>query len=94
MLASIVERLSREHERAVGGRWELQRERQAHMSQLAGIIGFAFVPDRIEMTFKLSQNHPPANVNGAARGLKALGSPMAAEVAGLMLDRLSRRTQA
>ena len=91
-LASIVDRLSARHESALGSDWRYQHDRQSHRSQLRGITGFRFVPDRIELTFKLSQNHPPANVRGAVAGLQRLDDPQAREVAGLMADHLQRRT--
>lgn len=90
-LADLVDRLSQQHEVHAGGQWRLQRDREDHMSQLRGIVGFHFVVERIEMKFKLSQNHPQANVMGAAHALQAQGDARSSEVAGLMLDHLSRR---
>lgn len=87
-LASIVERLSLRHETAVGSDWRYQHEREDHRSQLRGITGFRFVPDRIELKFKLSQNHPPANVSSAAAALSQQDNDNARAIAALMLDRL------
>lgn len=91
-LAGIVERLSAEHERRMGSDWRFERDRAEHTVQLRGIVGFRLVPSCIELTFKLSQNHPEANVRGAALGLKSRAGEQAHEVAALMLDRLSRRS--
>lgn len=92
-LASIVERLSIRHETAIGRGWRYQHEREDHRSQLRGIIGFRFVPERIELKFKLSQNHPAANVRGAAQALREQDDLRPREVAAMMLERLDRRPQ-
>ncbi|MEO6103645.1 MAG: FMN-binding negative transcriptional regulator, partial [Pseudoxanthomonas sp.] len=88
LLASIVERLSARHETAVGSDWRYQHERLELRSQLRGILGFRFIPERIEMKFKLSQNHPPANIRSVAAALAQQGGDNACEIADLMLDRL------
>jgi transcriptional regulator len=87
-LTSIVDRLSRLNEPRVGQDWRFEPERDDHLRQLRGIIGFRLPVARIELKFKLSQNHPEANVRGAATALQAQGQD---EVAALMLDRLQRR---
>lgn len=60
-LADLVSRLSERFEAQVGSDWRFEPQRDDHRSQLRGIVGFRFVPQRIEMKFKLSQNHPEAN---------------------------------
>jgi len=90
-LAGIVDRLSQVNEALAGGEWRFEHDRADHVSQLRGIIGFRFRPERIELKFKLNQNHPAANVEGAAAALKRQPDAQAHEVAGLMLDRLARR---
>ena len=90
-LASIVDRLSQRHEAGVGSDWRYEHTDEAQRGQLRGIVGFRFVPDRIELKFKLNQNHPAANVEGAIAGLGQLPGEAAAEVAALMADRLARR---
>jgi len=87
-LASIVERLSLRHETAVGSDWRYEHERTEHRNQLRGITGFRFVPERIELKFKLSQNHPPANVSSAAAALSQQGDDKARAIAALMLERI------
>jgi transcriptional regulator len=89
-LASIVDRLSIRHETAIGSDWRYQHEREDHRSQLRGITGFRFVPDRIELKLKFSQNHPAANVRGAAQALREQDD-RSREVAAMMLERLDRR---
>jgi transcriptional regulator len=91
MLASIVDRLSIANETRVGSDWRFEYDRDDHVSQLRGIIGFRFIPEKIELKFKFSQNHPVANVQAAANGLRQIGNPQANEVADIMLERLARR---
>jgi transcriptional regulator len=93
-LADLVDRLSQRFESEVGSDWRFDHGRADHMSQLRGIVGFRFVAERIELKFKLSQNHPEANVRGAMAGLQALPGERNAEVAALMHDRLLRRAAA
>lgn len=90
-LASIVDRLSQANEPRVGNDWRFEHKRADHVQQLRGIIGFRFVPERIELKFKLSQNHPAGNVAAAAEALTALGGDDNRAVAALMRDRLAKR---
>lgn len=90
-LASVVDRLSSANEARVGNDWRFEHDRPDHANQLRGIIGFRFVPERVELKFKFSQNHPPANVQAAAAGLRLAGDAQADEVADLMLERLAQR---
>ena len=90
-LADHVARLSTQFETAVGSDWQFEPDRADHFSQLRGIVGFRFRPTRIEMKFKLSQNHPPANVQGAIAGLQSFARPDALAVADLMQQRLRSR---
>ena len=89
-LASIVDRLSRKNEAHVGNDWRFEHDRDDHVRQLCGIIGFRFVAERIELKFKLNQNHPAANVEGAADALQRLGGEDNLEIAALMRERLAR----
>jgi transcriptional regulator len=89
-LADLVSRLSDHFESSVGSDWKFDAERAELRAQLAGIIGFHFIPQRIDMKFKLNQKHPAANVLSAADALEAQGRPDASSVAQLMRDRLIR----
>lgn len=91
VLAGIVDRLSQLNEPRVGNDWRFEPDRPDHAGQLRGIIGFRFQAERIELKFKLSQNHPEANVRGAAAGLREQDDANAHEIAALMLERLERR---
>jgi transcriptional regulator len=90
-LAGIVDRLSQANETRVGSDWRFEPARPDHAGQLRGITGFRFQAERVELKFKLSQNHPETNVRGAAAGLRAQNDANAHEVAALMLERLERR---
>mgnify|MGYP001265024989 CR=1 FL=1 len=90
-LAGLVARLGERFEREAGGDWAYDHADPRQRSQLRGIVGFRFRAQRIELKFKLNQNHPPANVQGAIDGLRALPGEDAARVAALMAERLARR---
>ena len=86
-LASVVDRLSIRHETTVGSDWHYEHARDDHRRQLRGIVGFRFVPQQIELKFKLSQNHPPANVHAVAAALSRQDDPDAKAIATMMLER-------
>lgn len=89
-LASIVSELTGRHEAETGSDWRFEYERDDLRSQLRGIVGFVLRPTRVEIKFKMSQNHPPANVRCAAEQLSR-GGENATAVATLMLEQLSRQ---
>jgi transcriptional regulator len=89
-LAAIVSALTSSHEDEVGSDWRFEIEREELRSQLRGIVGFALRPEKIELKFKLSQNHPEANIRNVAGQLPRTGV-FGNAVAGLMLDQLTRR---
>lgn len=91
LLADIVARLSERHESAIGSDWRYEPQRQTHRRQLRGIVGFRFEPERVELKFKLSQNHPAANVAAVSAALQAQADPGAQAVAALMRERLPQR---
>ena len=91
VLASLVARLTERFEPTVGRNWRFEPERSEHASQLQGIVAFRFEPSHIELKFKLSQNHPPANVEAAIAALERAGGESRHEVAELMRERLARR---
>jgi len=90
-LASIVARLGEFFEPRAGGDWRYDHDDPRERAQLRGIVGFRFRAARIELKFKLNQNHPPANVAGAIEGLRGRPGEDAAEIAALMAGRLARR---
>ncbi|MDQ3206072.1 MAG: FMN-binding negative transcriptional regulator [Pseudomonadota bacterium] len=86
-LGDLVAALSRHHETRVGSRWLFDPERPEHALQLRGIIGFRLEVSRIELKFKLSQNHPPDNRAAVTAQLQASAEPSARAVAALMAAR-------
>lgn len=86
-LADLVSRLSELFESQVGSDWQFEPQRDDHRSQLRGIVGFRFVPQRIEMKFKLSQNHPEANRRAVVDALSRQEDTGSKAVAELMQAR-------
>jgi transcriptional regulator len=92
-LAAVVSDLSEKYEAASGGDWRFQPENPAHGAQLRGIVGFRMRVDAVELKFKLNQNHPAANVRGAAAALGGSGREGDREIHSLMLQRLAQRNK-
>jgi transcriptional regulator len=92
-LAAVVADLSERHETAVGSDWRYEADNAAHSAQLKGIVGFRLAVTAVELKLKLSQNHPEANVRGAAAELAASPREADREIATLMTGRLHRRNQ-
>lgn len=86
-LADLISRLSARFEATVGSDWRFEPEREDHLRQLRGIVGFRFVPDRIEMKFKLNQNHPEANRRAVGSALAAQSNADSQAVAAMMRSR-------
>ncbi|WDS36760.1 FMN-binding negative transcriptional regulator [Pseudoxanthomonas sp.] len=91
-LADLVQRLSLHFETRVGRDWRFEPERDDHLKQLRGIVGFRLQVTQADLKFKLSQNHPEANIVAVADDLVARDDPQAREVAGLMRARLHSTT--
>jgi transcriptional regulator len=87
-LADLVDRMSRVFEATVGGHWLFEADQPELANQLHGIVGFRLCPTRIEIKFKLNQNHPPANVGAVAEALATAGGENERAVAALMRARL------
>jgi len=83
-LADLVDRLSAHFESTVGGDWRFEFDDPRQRTQLRGIVGFRLRPQRIEMKFKLNQNHPSANIAAVATALAGRTEEDARAVAALM----------
>ena len=83
-LGDLVDRLSQRFEATVGRDWRFELQREDHRSQLRGIVGFRFAPSRIDLKFKLSQNHPPANRRAVQDDMAARDDTGARAIATLM----------
>jgi len=76
----LVRRLTAKHE---GGRehpWSVDDAPRAFIEgQLRAIVGIELLISRIEAKAKLSQNRPPADVDGVIRGLRERGDTRSAD---------------
>ncbi len=88
-LAGIVSALSDQHETLNGSDWRFEPERADHRVQLKGIVGFRLEASRIELKFKLNQNHPVANRHAVADALAKKPDDASRAVADLMRRRRS-----
>ncbi len=86
-LGELITRLSESFETAIGNDWRYEHDRDDLRSQLRGIVGFRFVPQRIELKFKLSQNHPEANRRAVIAMLGGQAVPDAQAIAAMMRER-------
>ncbi|MGH8038796.1 MAG: FMN-binding negative transcriptional regulator [Stenotrophomonas sp.] len=80
-LIDMLDRLSAKYEAQVGGDWELLPIEPRQRRMLAGIIGFRFRAQTVQIKLKLSQNHPEANQHSVIDALSALDSPPSHELA-------------
>jgi len=80
-LIDMLDRLSARYEAQVGGNWDLLPIEPRQRRMLAGIVGFRFRAQQVQIKLKLSQNHPQANQHGVIDALSALDSPPSHELA-------------
>ena len=81
-LAAHVRRLTEAHEGARPAPWSVDDAPERFVTgQLRAIVGVEVRISRVEAKWKLSQNRPPADVDGVVRGLAAEGQET---VAGLV----------
>lgn len=83
-LADLVSRLSSHFEASVGNDWGFDSEDVRQRALLRGIVGFLFVPETVDIKFKLSQNHPLANRHAVIAALSDRDDADAGAVAALM----------
>ena len=83
-IADLVARLSAHFEASVGSEWEFDATDPRQNAMLRGIVGFRFVPDRVDIKLKLSQNHPLANRHAVIDALSSQAVDDARAVAALM----------
>ncbi|MDB6164652.1 MAG: PaiB family transcriptional regulator [Xanthomonadaceae bacterium] len=87
-LGALVGELTHQHESRAGSDWRYDHERDELRSQLRGITGFRLVVDKVQLKFKLNQNHPLANRASVAEALASQPREASREVAQLMRARL------
>jgi len=90
-LERLVDALAQKYEGGAAQPWRLAQSNPGSLRSLGGIVGFELRADEVQVKYKLNQNHPPANVAGAMRGLIEAGGADAAETARLMQEALERR---
>lgn len=87
-IEGIVSALADYYERGAQNPWRMADSEGR--DRLRGIVGFELFAERIELKFKLSQNHVRANVEGAVAGLSASDSADSLSIAALMRQALNR----
>jgi transcriptional regulator len=70
-LLALVNTLSEQYEAGRDAPWSLADADPALQRLAAGIVGFEMVVERIELKFKLNQNHPIDNQAGVAHAFMA-----------------------
>ncbi len=88
-LAQIVTDLATHFETKFQSDWKFDFENPKERSQLRGIVGFEFIAEKIEMKFKLSQNHPLVNQISIARNLEKIGAENAVLISRMIRAKLS-----
>jgi transcriptional regulator len=74
-LLAMVSTLADRYEQGSERPWSLAAAEPKLRALSAGIVGFEMAVDRVQMTFKLNQNHPQANRDGVARAFLASDDP-------------------
>ncbi|MGW6283190.1 FMN-binding negative transcriptional regulator [Kribbella sp. NPDC055071] len=78
---NVVRRLSDHHESRRPEPWSVDDAPAKYITgQLRAIVGVEIAISRVEAKFKLSQNRPPADIDGVITGLRADGEQAAAAV--------------
>ena len=90
-LLGLVGELSDHFEASATDAWSLAGADRSVDAMAAGIVGFEMAVERIDLKFKLNQNHPVENVESAARALAASEDPDARTIAGWMAADARRR---
>jgi transcriptional regulator len=81
-LRGLVERLTARHETGKPHPWKVDDAPEDYIkSQLRAIVGIEIVPSRLVGKWKVSQNRPPVDRGGVARGLEGQGSADARDMA-------------
>lgn len=79
-LAALVRRLTELHESAEPAPWSVDDAPEKFIAgQLRAIVGVELQITRIEAKVKMSQNRPPADIDGVVAGLGARGDQVSAE---------------
>lgn len=90
VLESMARRLVDEHETRVGSDWDKRKMDREAAATMGGIVGFEVQIDRIEATFKLSQNRSRADQERVAELLADSPDPSLREMSALMRENFDR----
>jgi transcriptional regulator len=90
-LERIVSALAARYEGDAPEAWSLATAEPGTRRMVRGIVGFELSADAVQVKFKLNQNHPRGNVEGAIRGLRETSSQDAHATAALMEGAAGRR---
>jgi transcriptional regulator len=86
VLRNVTE-LTAHNEAPLPEHWQVADAPSDYIRALArGIVGFEILIERMQGTWKLSQNRSRADREGAIKGLDSLGTPASAEMAALMRE--------
>ena len=91
-LESIVTELAELYERKHDSNWRFDQVTTETRRDLRGIVGFRFTAERIELKFKLNQNHPLANRLGVVTALERIGGDDRNAIAALMRERIAKES--
>lgn len=80
----LLARLSAHFEAGAGSDWRFDPADPRERMQVRGIVGFRFLPTRIDIKHKLNQNHPLPNRESVASKLAASGIEREREIAAMM----------
>jgi transcriptional regulator len=87
-LMAHLRELTARSEAATGTGWQVEDAPPDFIAaQMRGIVGLELPVERVEGKWKASQNRSEADVAGIVRGLERVGTPAAAEMRSLVLDR-------
>lgn len=80
-IKAAVERVTQRHESGRPQAWQVDDAPSAFVAgQLKAIVGIELAIDRVEVKVKMSQNRPPADIDGVVSGLVADGRADVAEM--------------
>ena len=83
-LEQIVVELATLYEDKHGSDWRFEQVTAETRRELRGIVGFRFRAERVELKFKLNQNHPPENRSGVIAALEHHGGDDRKALAAMM----------
>jgi transcriptional regulator len=90
---AIANALAEQYERGRDEPWSMAGADPSLAKMAAGVVGFEMTVERIELKYKLNQNHSIENQQGAQQGLAASDDPDAKLLGSWMAELLARRAE-